>query len=81
MSVAEFNRNLRKHFPGCPYCLDHALVYAHGQPWTAHLDIIKLDNWITGRHGAYEGSMQDRVRVLFGEVAVAFIIDAIGPKE
>jgi hypothetical protein len=77
MTVCEFNLNFRKHFPQAPYCLDHLCTMAYGKTengtWRAHIDIIKLDNWLIRRHGKYTGSMNTRVQKLFGDDAVAFI--------
>jgi hypothetical protein len=81
MTVADFNVNLRRVMPDAPYCLDHTATFYAGRPWTAHLDILKLERWLIARHGAYRGSMRDRIMELFGAEALAFVIDAIGPKK
>lgn len=58
MNVAYFQQNLRRHFPGAPYCLDTLCTMAArggGGADHARIDIIKLDDWLIGRHGEYEG--------------------------
>ena len=80
MTVAEFNLQLHQHFPGAPYCLDHLSTLATG-PGKAHIDIFKLDDWIIRRHGAYEGSMHDRVKELFGDRAVAWLESLLKTEE
>lgn len=84
MNVADFNVNFRRHFPQAPYCLDVQSTVAFGKPWTARIDIVKLDDWLHRQMGPYEKkglSMREAIIKKFGKRAAAFVMHALTDKQ
>ena len=77
-SIVEFARDFHANFRDLgshtPF-VDVVLLAATGK---VHLDVLVLDDAIIRKHGDYEGSMEDRVAVLYGAAAVTFVRCMIG---